>query len=83
MMVVVVPFCTVYGWLSDIVGASAALPHQLGYVVPALTVLGVALSIALRRKGYTPASVRAFAEMVGVAKRDNVIDLGKLEYCVR
>ncbi len=38
---------------------------------------------ALRRKGYTPASVRAFAEMVGVAKRDNVIDLGKLEYCVR
>ena len=38
---------------------------------------------ALRRKGYTSASVRAFAEMVGVAKRDNVIDLGKLEYCVR
>ena len=38
---------------------------------------------ALRRKGYTPASIRAFAEMVGVAKRDNVIDLGKLEYCVR
>ena len=38
---------------------------------------------ALRRKGYTPASVRNFAEMVGVAKRDNVIDLGKLEYCVR
>ena len=37
----------------------------------------------LRRKGYTPASVRNFAEMVGVAKRDNVIDLGKLEYCVR
>ena len=38
---------------------------------------------ALRRKGYTPASVRNFAEMVGVAKRDNVIDLGKLEFCVR
>ncbi|MFI3249062.1 MAG: glutamine--tRNA ligase/YqeY domain fusion protein [Rikenellaceae bacterium] len=37
----------------------------------------------LRRRGYTPASVRAFAEMVGVAKRDNTIDLGKLEYCVR
>ncbi len=37
----------------------------------------------LRRRGYTPASVRAFAEMVGVAKRDNIIDLGKLEYCVR
>ena len=38
---------------------------------------------AVRRKGYTPASVRAFAEMVGVAKRDNVIDLGKMEFCVR
>ncbi|MFI3320891.1 MAG: glutamine--tRNA ligase/YqeY domain fusion protein [Rikenellaceae bacterium] len=38
---------------------------------------------ALRRRGYSPASVRAFAEMVGVAKRDNTIDLGKLEYCVR
>ena len=38
---------------------------------------------ALRRKGYTPASVRNFAEMVGVAKRDNVIDLAKLEFCVR
>ncbi len=37
----------------------------------------------LRRRGYSPASVRAFAEMVGVAKRDNTIDLGKLEYCVR
>ncbi len=37
----------------------------------------------LRRRGYTPASVRNFADMVGVAKRDNIIDLGKLEYCVR
>lgn len=38
---------------------------------------------ALRRRGYTPASVRAFADRVGVAKRDNVIDLGLLEFCVR
>ena len=38
---------------------------------------------ALRRKGYTPASVRAFAERVGVAKRDNVIDLSLMEFCVR
>ena len=37
----------------------------------------------LRRRGYTPASVRAFADKVGVAKRDNVIDLGLLEFCVR
>ena len=38
---------------------------------------------ALRRKGYTPAAVRAFAEKVGVAKRDNVIDLSLMEFCVR
>lgn len=37
----------------------------------------------LRRRGYTPESVRMFAEKVGVAKRDNVIDLGLLEWCVR
>ncbi len=37
----------------------------------------------LRRRGYTPLSVRNFAEKVGVAKRDNVIDLGLLEHCVR
>ena len=38
---------------------------------------------ALRRKGYTPAAVRAFAEKVGVAKRNNVIDLSLMEFCVR
>lgn len=38
---------------------------------------------ALRRRGYTPEAVRVFAEKVGVAKRDNVIDLGLLEFCVR
>lgn len=37
----------------------------------------------LRRRGYTPASIRLFAEKVGVAKRDNVIDLGLLEWCLR
>lgn len=37
----------------------------------------------LRRRGYTPASIRMFAEKVGVAKRDNVIDLGLLEWCLR
>ena len=37
----------------------------------------------LRRRGYTPESVRTFAERVGVAKRDNVIDLSLLEFCVR
>lgn len=37
----------------------------------------------LRRRGYTPESIRAFAERVGVAKRDNIIDMALLEHCVR
>ena len=37
----------------------------------------------IRRRGYTPESIRMFAEKVGVAKRDNVIDLSLLEWCVR
>jgi glutaminyl-tRNA synthetase len=37
----------------------------------------------LRRRGYTPESIRAFAEKVGVAKRDMVADVGLLEHCVR
>lgn len=37
----------------------------------------------LRRRGYTPSSIRNFAEKVGVAKRENVIDVGLLEFCIR
>jgi glutaminyl-tRNA synthetase len=37
----------------------------------------------LRRRGYTPESIRNFAEKVGVAKRDNVIDYSLLEFCLR
>ncbi len=37
----------------------------------------------LRRRGYTPASIRDFTTRVGVAKRDNVIDMSLLEFCVR
>jgi glutaminyl-tRNA synthetase len=37
----------------------------------------------LRRRGYTPESIRVFCDRVGVAKRDNVIDVGLLEYCIR
>ncbi|MGV8829071.1 MAG: glutamine--tRNA ligase/YqeY domain fusion protein [Breznakibacter sp.] len=37
----------------------------------------------LRRRGYTPESVRMFAEKVGVARRDNVIDVALLEFCAR
>ncbi len=37
----------------------------------------------MRRRGYTPEAVRDFCARVGVAKKENVIDIGLLEYCVR
>jgi glutaminyl-tRNA synthetase len=37
----------------------------------------------LRRRGYTPASIRDFADRVGIAKADNLIDVALLEHCVR
>jgi glutaminyl-tRNA synthetase len=37
----------------------------------------------LRRRGYTPNSIRKFVETVGVAKRENVIDVSLLEFCIR
>ena len=37
----------------------------------------------LRRRGYTPNSIRAFADSIGVAKRENLIDVAHLEFCVR
>jgi len=36
-----------------------------------------------RRRGYTPESIRNFANRIGIAKRDNVIDVGLLEFSVR
>ena len=36
-----------------------------------------------RRKGYTPLSIRNFCEKIGVAKRENLIDLSLLEFCLR
>ncbi len=37
----------------------------------------------LRRRGYTPESIRNFADKVGVARRDGVIDVALLESCIR
>lgn len=37
----------------------------------------------LRRRGYTPTSIRKFVETVGVAKRENIIDVSLLEFCIR
>ena len=37
----------------------------------------------MRRRGYTPESIRAFCEQVGVAKRENVVDAALLRHCAR
>ena len=52
--------------------------HVRGWDDPRMPTLA-----ALRRRGYTPAAIRNFAERVGVARRENVIDVGLLEFCVR
>ncbi|MGZ5445314.1 MAG: glutamine--tRNA ligase/YqeY domain fusion protein [Thermoanaerobaculia bacterium] len=52
--------------------------HVRGWDDPRMPTLA-----ALRRRGYTPLAIRNFAERVGVARRENVIDVGFLEFCVR
>lgn len=37
----------------------------------------------MRRRGYTPASIREFCERIGVTRADGVVDVGMLEFCVR
>ncbi|PKP25069.1 MAG: glutamine--tRNA ligase [Bacteroidetes bacterium HGW-Bacteroidetes-2] len=37
----------------------------------------------LRRRGYTPTSIRNFADSIGVGKRDNLMDVSHLEFCIR
>ena len=37
----------------------------------------------LRRRGYTPESIRTFSETAGISKRDNVTDVALLEYCIK
>ncbi len=37
----------------------------------------------MRRRGYTPQAINDFCERIGVAKRDNMVDVGLLEFCVR
>ncbi len=52
--------------------------HVSGWDDPRMPTLA-----AYRRRGFTPASIRNFAERVGVARRENVIDTSLLEFCVR
>ena len=37
----------------------------------------------VRRRGYTPEALKLFCEKIGVSKRDQLMDIGLLEYCVR
>ncbi len=37
----------------------------------------------MRRRGYTPESIREFCDRIGIAKRENLVDVGLLEFCVR
>ncbi len=37
----------------------------------------------MRRRGYSPEALRAFCDMIGVAKANSSVDIGKLEYCLR
>ncbi|HEY8713391.1 MAG TPA: glutamine--tRNA ligase/YqeY domain fusion protein [Thermoanaerobaculia bacterium] len=52
--------------------------HVRGWDDPRMPTLA-----GLRRRGYTPASIRNFCDRVGVAKRENVIDVALLEFSVR
>ncbi len=52
--------------------------HVSGWDDPRMPTLS-----GMRRRGYTPAAIRAFCDEIGVAKRENVIDVGLLEYFVR
>ncbi|MDR1112165.1 MAG: glutamine--tRNA ligase/YqeY domain fusion protein [Bacteroidales bacterium] len=52
--------------------------HVMGWDDPRMPTIS-----GLRRRGFPPQSVRNFAETVGVAKRDNIIDVSLLEFCAR
>ena len=52
--------------------------HVTGWDDPRMSTIS-----GMRRRGYTPASIRNFARTIGIAKRDNLIDVSLLEFCVR
>ncbi len=52
--------------------------HVKGWDDPRMPTLA-----GMRRRGYPPAAIRAFCERIGVGKRESLVDLALLEYCVR
>jgi glutaminyl-tRNA synthetase len=52
--------------------------HVTGWDDPRMPTIG-----AMRRRGYPPEAIRAFCERIGVAKRENVVDVALLEHAVR
>ncbi len=52
--------------------------HVSGWDDPRMPTLA-----ALRRRGYSAGAIRAFCDMIGVAKANSTVDIAKLEYCVR
>jgi glutaminyl-tRNA synthetase len=52
--------------------------HVRGWDDPRMSTLS-----GMRRRGYTPEAIRAFCDMIGVAKSNSVADFAMLEYCVR
>jgi len=52
--------------------------HVSGWDDPRMPTLA-----GMRRRGYPPAAIRAFCDKIGVGKRENLVDMALLEYCVR
>jgi len=52
--------------------------HVRGWDDPRMPTLS-----GLRRRGYTPEAIRDFADRIGVAKRDSLVDMALLEHCLR
>jgi len=52
--------------------------HVIGWDDPRMSTIS-----GMRRRGYTPTSIRNFAKTIGIAKRENLIDVSLLEFCVR
>ncbi len=52
--------------------------HVFGWDDPRMPTIS-----GMRRRGYTAACIREFCDRVGIAKRENMVDVGLLEFCVR